>query len=170
MKENREKRWYALITKPKAERLAELELINKGIETYLPREKRLKIVKNRRKWTEAPLISNYIFVCITEKEKEIVRFTNGIGGFVSFSGEVPPVPDTQILSLRIMLDENINFIRTNEHFSIGDYVTVLRRDLMGIEGKLVQYRGKKKVLLELSNLQAAFMIDVPIKYLQKKAA
>ena len=58
--------WYALYTFPRFEKKVYKRLVERGIEAYLPLQKKLRKWKDRKKWIEEPLIRSYIFVKISE--------------------------------------------------------------------------------------------------------
>jgi transcription antitermination factor NusG len=57
-----EEKWYALYTKPRAEKLVHQRLIEVEIEAFLPLQKTIRIWSDRKKMIEKPLLSSYVFV------------------------------------------------------------------------------------------------------------
>ncbi len=165
-----DKKWYALYTKARAEMKAELELNSVGIETYLPRQKILRVRQGKKRYITEPLIRSYIFVYIDKKQVLQVNYIPGISGFVKLENLPAIIPDSQINSLKILLGSDDEFETFNETFLVGDQVEILYGQLSGLKGKLIQYNGKNKVVLYIDALHVGFMVDVPIKYLLKLAA
>ena len=75
---NSEEKWYALYTRPRAEKLVFQRLVEAGIETFLPLQKTYRMWSDRKKLVEKPLLSSYIFVKTNSKNFPIVYKTNGV--------------------------------------------------------------------------------------------
>jgi transcription antitermination factor NusG len=155
------KSWYAVYTKSRAEKKVALELDYKEIECYLPLQKKLRQWSDRKKWIETPLISGYIFVFISPKEYDKVLQTNGIVSYVRFEGKAAIIPDNQITAIKQVLQQtelSIDIVTRN--FSAGDEIEVLDGPVMGLKGKLISIKGKKKVAVELQQLNLTLTIDL----------
>jgi transcription antitermination factor NusG len=76
--------WYAIRVRPQFEKKAELQLRNKGIETFLPVVRQVRWWSDRRKVIETPLFSGYEFVRIQISPEERLRVlqTPGVMNFV----------------------------------------------------------------------------------------
>src|SRR6056297_2321899 len=94
------KRWYAIRTKPRAEKKAEEALKVKGIEVYMPVQKTLRQWSDRKKWIWEPVLKSYLFVCVEAREIDLVRFTHGVSGFIVFGGVPASIPEAQIRLLK----------------------------------------------------------------------
>ncbi|MCK4662494.1 MAG: UpxY family transcription antiterminator [Bacteroidales bacterium] len=161
------KYWFAIYTKPRAEKKTYSKLTNKGIETYLPLQKTLKQWSDRKKWVEEPLFRSYIFVKVVEKEYLEVLKTNGVVYFVSFERKKVPVPDSQIQAIKRLLSNEIEFEVTTEKYDINDSVEIIYGSLKGIQGTLIEYRGKRKVLIKVDSISQGLLIDIPLVSLRK---
>lgn len=60
-KNNSEEKWYALYTRPRAEKLVYQRLVEASIETFLPLQKTYRMWSDRKKLVERPL-SLHIFL------------------------------------------------------------------------------------------------------------
>jgi hypothetical protein len=58
-----DKRWYALYTKPRNEKKVYSRLVEKGVEAFLPLQKRLKQWSDRKKLVGS-LYSDHIFLFV----------------------------------------------------------------------------------------------------------
>ena len=83
---NTETKWYALYTRPRAEKLVYQRLIEEHIETFLPLQKTYRMWSDRKKLIEKPLLSSYIFVKTNKKTFPKVYKVIGVVKFVSFEG------------------------------------------------------------------------------------
>ncbi len=158
--------WYALYTKPRAEKKAEEELIEKGIETFLPLQKTLKKWSDRKKWIKVPLIRSYLFIKANRKELYRAEHTPGILKVIRFGGIPEPIPEEQINIIRYLIEKNYNIEVSSEIFNLGDSIEIVQGKLKGLKGYLVQHRGKYKVLLRINTIEKVFLVEVSKHQLQ----
>ncbi len=137
------KKWYAVYTRAKAEMKVEYLLNRIGIENYLPLQKVLRQWSDRKKWINEPLLRGYIFVRISnDKEYLDVLSTDHVVKFVRFEGQAAIIPDKQIENIKLLLTSGEELEVSIEDFTPGDSVKVVAGSLRGLEGVLVEKRGK----------------------------
>ena len=162
------KNWYAVYVKSRAEKKVKIELDFLEIENYLPLQRKLRQWSDRRKWVEVPLISGYIFVNISRKEYDKVLQTNGAVSYVCFEGKAAIIPDEQIGFIKKMLSQpELNVDVLAQLFSPGDEIEVSHGPLIGLKGTLVNFRGKKRVAVQLHQLNLSLLVDLPVNQIQK---
>jgi transcriptional antiterminator RfaH len=153
-------KWYPVYTHPRAEKKAYTTLINKGIEAYLPLQKRLKQWSDRKKWVEEPLIKSYIFVRIADNAQAEVLMTKGVARFIYFSGSVAAMPDKQIEELKLLLASSLELEVTEENLQPGEKVKIKAGPLKGLTGEMIAYRSQKQLLLRLESLGCSIIVNV----------
>ncbi|MES2267295.1 MAG: UpxY family transcription antiterminator [Bacteroidota bacterium] len=153
-------KWYPVYTHPRAEKKACAALAEKGIEAYLPLNRRLKQWSDRKKWVEEPLIKSYLFVRIAANEQATVLMTRGIARFIYFSGKVAAMPDRQIDDLKLLLASSLELEVTEEDLQPGEKIQIKAGPLKGITGEIVAYRSQKQLLLRLENLGCSILVNV----------
>jgi transcriptional antiterminator RfaH len=116
------KKWFALYTKSRSEKKVNQELIFKGIECYLPIEKKLKQWSDRKKWVEEPFIRSYIFVKSEEHELQNILNTVGVVSVISFGGKPAKVQEEHLNIIKSILSSNENFELSTEIFKPGEKV------------------------------------------------
>ena len=153
--------WYAVYIKSRAEKKAQAELQFKEIESFLPLQRKLRQWSDRKKWVEMPLIPGYLFVHISRKEYDAVLQSNFIVSYVRFEGTAATIPDNQIEYLKLMLkQDNLNIEISHETFEPGQIVDVVAGPLIGLRGKLVRFKGKEKVAIELEQLGYSALVEI----------
>lgn len=159
-------KWYAAYTKSRAEKKVLQELLEQGIEAYLPLQKRLKQWSDRRKWVEEPLMRCYIFVKIEKKDYYRVLNTRGVVCYITFEGKAVPIPENQIDVLRKIVATEADVEVTAENFTPGDKVKVVSGPMHGLEGELVDYRGSRRVMVRIEHIGQQLLISVPAGFLE----
>ncbi|MCO5936074.1 UpxY family transcription antiterminator [Mucilaginibacter sp. RB4R14] len=153
-------KWYPVYTHPRAEKKAYAALTEKGVEAYLPLNRKLKQWSDRKKWVEEPLLKSYIFVRIAHHEQAAVLMTKGIARFIYFSGKVAAMPDRQINDLKLLLTSSLELEVTEEDLQPGEKITIKAGPLKGITGEIIAYRSQKQLLLRLNNLGCSIIVNV----------
>ncbi|MFD0795049.1 UpxY family transcription antiterminator [Mucilaginibacter litoreus] len=160
-------KWYPVYTHPRAEKKALEALTAKGIETYLPLQRRLKQWSDRKKWVEEPLIKSYLFVHITENNLAEVLMTKGIARFIYFSGKITPMPERQINELKLLTASPYELEVTEENLQPGEKIKVKAGPLKGITGEVVAYRSQKQLLLRLEKLGCSIIVNIAAQYINR---
>lgn len=155
-----EPRWFAIYTSFKREKIVARMLSQKGIESYLPLQKKTRLYGRKRRIVELPLISCYLFVKITKPEYIRVLETEHVLKFIRFSKDLLAIPEEQIDIIKRVTGEGIDLEIDNNHFIEGDEVEVISGSLTGIKGKLVSIDGKKKFTVELHNLGYSLNMEI----------
>ncbi len=162
-----EEKWYALYTRPRAEKLVYNRLTEAGIETYLPLQKTYKMWSDRKKLVEKPLLSSYIFVKAIRHDFPKIYKINGVVKFVSFEGQPVSIPQRQIDVLRILIDSNADIEVSSERFERGDRVEVVSGALIGVTGDLIKIGTHNRFVVRIDRLDQNLILKIPRTFLKK---
>jgi transcription antitermination factor NusG len=163
-----EPRWYAAYTKSRTEKKVLERLTEAGFEAYLPILRKRHQWSDRLKWVEEPLIRSYIFIRVNEKEYYNAINTHGLVCYVTFEGKAAPIPDRQIDLLKMLLHQGAEMEVSNERFAAGQKIIVVSGTLVGMQGEMVEYRGKKKVLVRLGTTGTNLLVTVSLDLIEKE--
>jgi transcriptional antiterminator RfaH len=166
-KKIQEDRWYALYTRPRAEKLVFARLEEESIETFLPLQKTFRIWSDRKKLVEKPLLPSYIFVKTHKKNFPKVYKIPGVVKFVSFEGNPVSIPQKQIDNLRLLINSNAEIEVSSERFSPGDNVEVTNGALAGLTGELIRIGSKNRVVVRIDRLDQNLILKIPKSFLKK---
>ena len=162
-----EARWFAVYTRYKREKMVNVDLQRKGIETYLPLQKLYKIYARKKKLVEKPLFSCYLFVKITKEQFQTVQDAEGVVDFVSFSKNLISIPENEIEIVRRIVGENLELAQEDQNYDAGDLVEVVAGSLSGLKGKLFDKKGKKNFLVQLNQIGYNLLIEINPKDIRK---
>jgi len=156
--------WYAVYTKPNAEKKITTYLNEKEIENYLPLKKTLRKWSDRKKWIEEPVFRCYLFVKVSHKEFFKVLEVPGIVKYVSFGGEPQRIPENQIENIKILVGQQEREIfLSHENIKKGKKAEVLFGPFKGMQGEVVKIYGNSRIVLRIDalgcNLYANIMRD-----------
>jgi transcription antitermination factor NusG len=162
-----EEKWYALYTRPRAEKLVYQRLVEDGIETFLPLQKTYRMWSDRKKLVEKPLLTSYIFVKTCSKYFPMVYKTNGVVKFVSFEGHPVSIPQNQIDNLRLLINSDAEIEVSSEKFAPGDNVEVVNGSLVGLTGELIKIGSHNRVVVRIDRLDQNLILKIPKAFLRK---
>jgi transcriptional antiterminator RfaH len=162
--------WYVMQTKPGSEHRVETNLLNQGIETFLPLVETYQWKRGKMVQTIKPFFSNYLFGRLDLGFHYYkVKWTRGVSKILGAGNEPLPISQKVIHSIKERM-VNGNIVRLEEEMREGDLVQITSgpfKDLTGIFQKKMSDSGRVRILLNLIG------VDVPIQISQrqiKKAA
>jgi len=162
-----EEKWYALYTRPRAEKQIYQRLIEAGIETFLPLQKTYRIWSDRKKLIEKPLLPSYLFVKTKSRNFPIVYKIQGIVKFVSFEGQPVSIPRNQIDNLRLLVNSDAEIEVTSGNLAQGDNVEVISGSLVGLTGELIKIGNRNRVVVRIDRLDQNLILKIPKAFLRK---
>ncbi|MCB0600696.1 MAG: UpxY family transcription antiterminator [Saprospiraceae bacterium] len=155
-----EPRWFAVYTRYKQEKVVLKRLKDKGIDSYVPLTRRFRKYDKRLRHFDIPLISCYVFTKITRKEYVSVLETEGVVKFIKFSDNLISIPEEEIQWLQKILLEDLSIELDQEGMIAGQRVEVVRGNLIGLKGTLMNTSNKKNFLVEFSGIGQSFRMYV----------
>lgn len=155
--------WYVAIVKHNTEKSCAEKLEKIGIQNYVPTQLEYKVWKNGRKAKiDRVVIPSTVFIKCTEQERrEIVklpfinRFMTNKAGSSTCNTHKPLaiIPDKQIDILKFMLNQSefpVDFIGNT--YKCGDKVRIVRGDLVGLEG----------IIMDIKNAKSDFLVSINV--------
>jgi len=97
--------WFVLYTKPRAEKKTAEQLARMGVEVYCPVVRTMRQWSDRKKKVDIPLFSSYLFVNLTEEERNVVFRASGVVRYLFWLGKPAVVRQEEIDTIREWLDE-----------------------------------------------------------------
>lgn len=149
--------WHAIYTRPKNEKKVSDQLSKLGIEAYCPMVTQMKQWSDRKKKVESPLISSYVFVNVTEKERSKVFEVHGIVRYLYWLGKPAIIQDHEINALKESLKGILTSIEV-QGIKPGDSLTIPKGPFQGKEG-IVSEVEKNKIRLVLKELGVLITIS-----------
>jgi len=146
--------WYALYTKPRAEKKVIERLQAMGMECYLPLHRGPRVWSDRVKIVDIPLFSSYIFVCCSEAELRSLLYVNGVLRIVYYCGKPAVIRSKEIQAIRFFLEQ-----AANRELYVGEDVEILSGALKRISGKIQKIK-KKFMVLFIEQIGATVSVDI----------
>jgi len=153
--------WFALYTRSRFEKKLMSELSERSIEVFLPMREILSRWKDRKKKIWLPLFPGYIFVHHIDTPANRYRILNVPGAvrFVGFNAQATPIPLEQIDGVRRFLESNLA-VDPYPYIKIGRRMEVIAGPLKGIQGKLVQKKGRFRFVIQVDLIRQAISVEI----------
>jgi transcriptional antiterminator RfaH len=142
--------WFVIYTKSRNEKKVAELLQKNGVETFCPLVKLKKNWSDRKKIVETPLFNSYVFVNLSEKDRNVVFNVPGVIRFVFWLNKPAVVRDCEIESLKAMLSETMDSFSI-ENYQIGDTIKISEGAFKGVEG-VIEKQTNTKLHLILENV------------------
>ena len=151
--------WYAIWTRSRHEQVVREQLARKGIEAFLPTITKWSRWKDRKKQIEWPLFPGYCFVRFDGADRLPVLKCSGVVNIVSFDGDIVPIPEHEIESIRRLVESELQFdpcplIRE------GMIVEVTHGPLKGVIGRLTRKGAHARLILSVDLIGQAVSVEV----------
>ena len=143
--------WYLIYTKPRAECLAQENLLRQGYETYLPLIETQRRKQGRYVAVVEAMFSRYLFInlnCTTDNWSPI-RSTIGVANMVRFNGLPSMVPAALIESIKAMENEQGVREMQEKEFKAGDTVSIIDGVFAGLKGIFQARTSQERVIVLL---------------------
>ncbi|MDG2193791.1 MAG: UpxY family transcription antiterminator [Polaribacter sp.] len=161
------KDWYALYTAPRAEKKVHERLENAGYTVYLPLATSIRQWSDRKKKVTSPLISSYVFIQINATALPIVRNEIGVVGVLNEFGKPARIKDFEIENLKILLKESDSLqLVSGEAIPKGTPVRVVKGELSGIIGEVVQQQNNTKLIVRIDAFSHLIEVNIPLSFVE----
>lgn len=156
--------WFAVYTRPKAEKKVDEQLSKAGFESFLPLQTVVKQWSDRKKKVKVPLISSFVFVRSDSKNIRNIYTVSGVVSILKYLGDYAIVKDSEIENLRIFSENEfpIHTHNTKIDLSEGTKVVVTKGPLEGLNGVYLKNAGKHRIIIEIESLNNYFEVTLPL--------
>ena len=156
-----ESNWYAVHIMARHEKRVAAQFEEMRVRTFLPLLHQVHRWSDRRTVVEIPMFSCYAFVRMVQTNEERLKIlrTPGVLGFVGSERQGTSIPEEQIESLRIAINENIPCF-PHPFVNVGRRVRIRGGSLDGVEGILVRQGRDQSLVVSVELLHRSISIRV----------
>jgi transcription antitermination factor NusG len=151
--------WFALQVRMRHEAGVADHLQGKGYEWFLP------LYKTRRRWSDrvkqidSPLFPGYLFCRFNPHDRLPILKTPGVTQIVGYNHVPVPVDEQEIEAIRRLVASGVpNF--PCAYLEIGSKVRIEAGALRGLEGILMDIKGKRRLVLSITLLQRSVAVEI----------
>ncbi len=151
--------WLAAYTRARHESVVVRQFAQKGLDTLLPTYRRLSRWSDRIRKTNAPLFPGYVFVRVTERERQRILQTAGVVSIVCCGGRPVPLSEADIEKLRFC-NANPAAVEPHPYLRVGQRVRVKHGPFQGWEGVLVEKKNSTRLVITVDQIMKSVSIDL----------
>ncbi len=160
--------WYAIYTRPNAEKRVFDKLTLLGYDTYLPLVNSIRIWSDRKKKISTPLISTFVFIKIERERVYETLQVQGALGILKYIGQPAVIKDQEIENLKILMNDSSEVSPIeNVDFEEGEDVLVTQGPFTGLVAKSLVIKGKRRIIVSVEALGSALEVNLPLSFVVK---
>jgi len=160
-----EKCWHALYVRSRSEKKVLAQLIDMGVEAYLPLITVVRQWSDRRMKVEEPLFKSYVFVRSNNKQYIPILNVYGVVRFVCFEREAVVVPENQIAAIKKFVNDYENGeefkMQNDEELKVGQTVRIINGPMKGLTGRLDTIRNKRHLIVYIDVVGQYIPVHIP---------
>ena len=157
--------WYAVRVKSQHEDVVARHLRVRGLEAFLPLYRRRHQWSDRSKEIALPLFPGYVFCQFDLKNRLPVLTVPGVVHVVGVGKNPEPIDEAEITSIQAAVKagfptEPMKFLK------IGQKVRIEHGPLCGVEGILLGFKGRQRLVLSITLLQRSVAVPVDAEWIR----
>ncbi|MGD0906502.1 MAG: UpxY family transcription antiterminator [Candidatus Acidiferrales bacterium] len=156
---NQPNNWYALQVRTRWEEPAAAQLRGKGFQTLLPTYTTKRRWSDRYKIVQAPLFPGYVFCSFDVHNRLPVLITPGVISVVGRGKTPVPVDEAEMTAIRSMVRSGVQ-AQPWPYLEIGERVRIKDDVFDGMEGILINFKGKERVVISLTLLRRSVALEI----------
>src|SRR5882762_6970779 len=151
--------WFALQVRSRYESFVAAHLDGRGYEWFLPLHKVRRRWSDRFKEIEQPLFPGYVFCRLNPLNRLPILTTPGVFLIVG-TGKTPvPIHETEIAAIQATVKSGLPS-QPWPFLQIGQRVRIEHGALCGLEGILLDFRGRQRLVISVTLLQRSVAVQL----------
>lgn len=151
--------WFALQIRSRYEKTVATLLHGKGYELFLPLYKSRRYWSDRIKELELPLFPGYLFCRFNALDRLPILVTPGVIQVVGVGRRPVPVEDAEVAAIQMAIQSGLPR-QPWPFLEIGQRVRVELGPLHGLEGILLHFKGRHRLVLSVTLLRRSVAVEI----------
>lgn len=151
--------WFALQVRTRYEAGVADYLHGKGYEYFLPMYKARKRWSDRIKEVNSPLFPGYLFCRFDPQNRLPILKTPGVTQIVGYNHVPVAVDEEEINAIRTLVASGLPN-HPCSFLELGNRVRIEEGALRGLEGVLLEVKGRRKLILSITLLQRSVAVEI----------
>ena len=151
--------WYAAYTRANHERRVAQELVERGVEHFLPQYQSRRKWKDREVELSLPLFPGYVFVRMALENKLRVLQVPGVACLVSFGGKPAVVPAEEFARIRELLNRKV-LATPHPYLNVGRRARVLDGPFAGLQGIVVRRNKRNRLVISVDLIARSIAVEL----------
>jgi transcriptional antiterminator RfaH len=155
--------WWAVHTKPRAEKALARKFHGAGLHFFLPLGKKEWQSRGRLLSSFVPLFPGYIFLCGDDQARLEALQTNQVARLIPVTDGPQLIND--LIRVHRMMQADLT-LTPEERLQPGMPVRIVEGPLMGMEGKIIQRGRRLCFIVEVHFLQRGVSVEIDAKVIR----
>ena len=151
--------WFALRLRSNYARTSQAHLRERGYEPFAPSYRVEQRWSDRVKQVERFLFPGYVFCRFDPHDRLPVLSVPGVVDVVGFGKSPQAIPDEEMERVRRMVESGLP-LAPYPYVQVGQAVLIDRGPLAGVEGILVEVKGKTRLVVSVNLLRRSVSAEV----------
>jgi transcription antitermination factor NusG len=151
--------WFALQVRARHEVGVAAHLDGQGYEWFLPMYKSRRRWSDRMKEIESPLFPGYLFCRFNPHNRLPILKTPSVTQIVGYDHVPIPIDEEEIRAIRTLVASGVPN-QPCSFLTVGNRVRIEAGALRGIEGILMELKGKRRLVLSITLLQRSVAVEI----------
>lgn len=151
--------WFALQVRSRYENIVSAHLDGRGYEWFLPQYKVRSRWSDRFKEIERPLFPGYLFCRLNPLNRLPILTIPGVVVIVGTAKTPVPVDETEIAAIQAAVKSGLPS-QPMQFLQVGQRVRINHGPLCGLEGILLDFRGRDHLVLSVTLLQRSIAVQL----------
>jgi transcription antitermination factor NusG len=151
--------WYAAYTRANHERRVANELVERGVEHFLPQYQSRRRWKDREVELSLPLFPGYVFVRMALEHKLRVLRVPGVACLVSFAGKPAAVSAEEFGRIQELLSRKVA-ATPHRYLNVGRRARVLDGPFAGLEGIVIRRNKRNRLVISLDLIARSIAVEL----------
>jgi transcription antitermination factor NusG len=155
-------KWKVLYVASRSEKKVSQRLNELGLQGYTPLRTEKRKWSDRMKTVSLPMINGYVFVKVTDKDRDLVFKAQGVLNYVRYNGGDAIVRDIEIEALR-SVEEKGYFVEGGfqQSFKEGDKVMIKYGPFKGLSGFVRSVGNENIYRIHIESIGYSLTVKVP---------
>lgn len=149
--------WWGIYTRPRQEKALARQLLRYEVPFYLPLVEKENLIRGRRVQTHVPLFGGYLFLLASDQERVQCLTTNRVAQVLGVEQGEQLTDDLRSIQCLIAADAPLTVER---RLTVGRRVRVKSGSMMGLEGSVIDERGRSKLIVSVRFLQQSVAVEI----------
>jgi len=151
--------WFAVRVRSNHERITLAHISHRGYQHFAPSFKSQRRWSDRKKEIDQYLFPGYVFCRVDPSDRLALLTAPGVVELVGFGKTPEPIPDEEIERVRRMVDSGL-LVSPFPFIEVGQTVLIERGPLSGLEGILVEAKGRYRLVVSINLLHRSVSAEV----------
>jgi len=160
------KKWYAVYTRSRHEKLVAEAYVLREVEFYLPLVTREQHWNDRRAMVDFPLFPGYLFVHedfrehTWDKKMRLLEVKGVVRILCDHHGIPSQISDQEVFNIRTVLEKKMKVDPYRYVFYEGQPLRIRKGPLTGVEGHVMRRKGVHELVLQVHLLHQAVVVTL----------